>query len=120
MTLERIAELQNPEAPFTFINLFEIDEADIEQFLSDWNERSKIMGQMPGYIRADIYKSLLPDHQYQLINVSHWQSYDAFLAANNDPQYAQQLNNDLNNMPEMNIHRGYFRPVASYTHLYRE
>ncbi|WP_322060153.1 antibiotic biosynthesis monooxygenase family protein [Paraburkholderia sp. J63] len=118
MSSTRNPNIQNPEAPFYFINLLEIAEADIEQFVDDWNRRSKLMGQMPGFIRADLQKSLLPDHQYQLINVSLWQSYDAWVAAVDNPAYASELKTDLHRTSSVKVNRGFYRPVASYTHLY--
>ncbi|RRJ97574.1 hypothetical protein Ga0100231_003465 [Opitutaceae bacterium TAV4] len=112
--------IKHPEEPFTFINLMEIKEADIDRFVADWNERSKIMGQLPGYITATLYKSLLADSQYQLITVGQWQSYDAWVAANNNPTYAQQLSADLGQAPSIKLTRGFYRPTASSVHVYRE
>ncbi len=90
----------------------------MDQFIADWQRRSKIMGQEAGFISADLEKSLLKDHQYQIINVAHWQSYDAWVAANNNPDYAKKLASDLGGTANVVVHRGFFRPVASYTHLY--
>lgn len=118
MPVEKNPALKNPEAPFVFINLFEIAEDDIEQFVSDWERRAKVMGQQPGFMSANVYKSLLPDNQFQLVNVAQWQSYDAWVAANNDPTYAQQLAEDLGHTPNVKVNRGFYRPVTSYTHLY--
>ncbi len=118
MPAEKNPNFEKPDEPFTFINIFEIAEKDIDQFVSDWQSRSKIMGQMPGAITATLYKSVLPENKFQLVNVSLWQSYNAFLDATNDQTYAKRLSDDLDHTPSIKINRGFYRPVATTTHFY--
>jgi len=118
MTVEKNPEIKNPEAPFDFINLLEVPEDEMDQFVTDWKRRSAVMGQEAGFISADLEKSLLKDHKYQIINVAHWQSYNAWVDANNDDTYSKKLANDLGGTNHVKVTRGFFRPVASYTHLY--
>ena len=40
MTIEKDTRFADPGEPFTFVNLFEIDEADINQFVVDWKQRA--------------------------------------------------------------------------------
>lgn len=71
------------------------------------------MGQQPGFINANLLKSVLPDNRYQLINVSLWQSYDAWIAATNDPTYANQLSADLSHIKSIQVTRGMRRRLRS-------
>lgn len=118
--VKRNLEIPNPEAPVTFINLMEIPAQDIERFVADWNESSKIMGQMPGFITATLYRSLVAEAKYQLVTVGQWQSYDAWLAANNDPAYAQRLSEDIGHTAEIKLTRGFYRPAAWSANTYTD
>ena len=118
MTIEKDLHFADPGEPFTFLNLFEMDKADVDQFVVDWKRRSAIMGQQLGFISANLLKSVLPNSRYQLVNVSFWQSYEAWVAANNDPTYADQLAANLDHTKSIQVTRGFYRPVAAYTHLY--
>lgn len=110
--------IKSPELPFVFINLMEMDAKDIDPFVLDWQVRSKIMGQMPAAIGSTLYRSVLPANTFQIVNVSQWQSYSGFIDANNDPAYAQKLGADLSHTPSIKLIRGFYRPVAAYTHIY--
>lgn len=112
-------EIKYPESPFVFINLMEMETADTSRFIADWQVRSKVMGQMPAAMGSTLYKSLLPGTSFQVVNVSQWQSYNGFIDANNDPTYAQELTSDLGHTPSIKLTRGFYRPVASSTHIYQ-
>lgn len=104
--------IANPEAPFVFINLMEMAQGDIGPFLADWASRSQLTRQQAGSMSATLYKTLLPDSRYQIINISQWQSYNAFVDAQNDATYSRQLAKDLNQTSSIKLLRGFFRPVA--------
>jgi hypothetical protein len=50
-------------------------------------------------------------------NVSLWQSYDAWAAAVDNPAYATELALDPGRTANVKVHRGFYRPVATYTQL---
>ncbi len=119
--LERVQkdpEITFPEWPFMFINLMEINPSEVDSFVSDWRIRSKVMGQMPAAMGSTLYRSVHPDQRFQIVNVSQWQSYDGFIDANNNPDYAEKLESDLGHVPSIKLLRGFYRPVATQTHTY--
>ena len=67
---------------------------------------------------ATLYKTILPDSRYQIINVSQYQSYDAFVDSQNDPAYSRKLEADLNQASSIKLMRGFFRPIAYCAHTY--
>lgn len=109
-----------PELPFVFINLMEMKTEDVYSFIADWKTRSKLMGQMPAAMGSTLYHSVLPDNNFQIVNVSQWQSYNGFIDAINDPTYAEQLSSDLGHTPSIKLIRGFYRPVASYMKTYED
>ena len=118
--VQKDPEIKYPENPFVFINLMEMNAEDVSPFVLDWRVRSKVMGQMPAAIGSTLYRAVLSDSHFQIVNVSQWQSYNGFVDANNDPTYAQELNSDLSHTPSIKLTRGFYRPVASYTHIYTD
>ncbi len=111
-------EIKFLEKPFVFINLMEMNSEDIASFVSDWKVRSKIMGQMSAAMGSTLYRSVEQDSTFKIVNVSQWQSYSGFIDANNDPAYAEKLEADLGHTSSIKLTRGFYRPVATYTHIY--
>lgn len=116
--LKKDPAISNPEAPFVFINLMQMQQKDIAPFLADWQSRSQLTRQQAGSMNATLYKTLLPDSRYSIINISQWQSYNAFIDAQNDATYSQQLEKDLNQTSSIKLVRGFFRPVAYQIQTY--
>lgn len=102
----------HPGAPFVFINLMEMSPKDATTFIADWKIRSQLTRQQAGSMNATLYRAVLPDERYSIINVSQWQSYNAFVDAQNDPTYSRQLQNNLTQTSSIKLIRGFFRPVA--------
>ena len=118
--VQKDPEIKFPESPFVFINLMEMNAEDVSPFVLDWRVRSKVIGQMPSAIGSTLYRTVLSDNRFQIVNVSQWQSYNGFVEANNDPIYTQELNSDLEHTPSIKLTRGFYRPVGSYTHIYTD
>ena len=119
--LERVKKdpaISQAEVPFVFINLMEMAPQDISPFIADWKSRSQLTRQQLGSMTATLYKTILPDSRYQIVNISQWQSYDAFVNGQNDPSYSARLEADLNQTASIKLTRGFFRPVAYCAHLY--
>ncbi|EAA7091090.1 hypothetical protein FGH87_11315 [Salmonella enterica] len=108
----------HPDAPFVFINLMEMAPEDATMFIADWKIRSQLTRQQAGSMNATLYRAVLTDERYSIINVSQWQSYNAFVDAQNDPTYSRQLQNNLNQTSSIKLIRGFFRPVAYQIQTY--
>jgi len=67
--------------PVTFINIFEIDPAQLDAFLVGWGERAGFMSRQPGFRSFRLHRALTPDTPFQLVNVAEWDSVDALRAA---------------------------------------
>jgi heme-degrading monooxygenase HmoA len=67
--------------PVTFVNIFEIPPGEVEQFISGWRDRAQLMSHTPGFHRAQLLRATSPDTHFQLINIAHWDSAEAWTAA---------------------------------------
>jgi heme-degrading monooxygenase HmoA len=65
----------------TLINVFEIDSADVELFLQQWQDRAQFMGTQPGFRSLRLHRALNADARFQLVNVAEWDSSEALQAA---------------------------------------
>ena len=118
MPAKRNAEIQQPDEPIDFITLLEVRADELETFIEDWKRRSVIMEKADGFISDTLETSQLSDSAYQIINISHWSSYNKWLAATNNPTYAAQLAADHSRATHVKVTRGFYRPVAGGTHFY--
>ena len=67
--------------PITLINVFEIQEDDVEGFVQEWRERAEFMGRQPGFRSLRLHRALSADARFQLVNVAEWDSAEALQAA---------------------------------------
>jgi heme-degrading monooxygenase HmoA len=67
--------------PVTFVNIFEIPPGEVEQFISGRRDRAQLMSHAPGFRRAQLLRATSPDTHFQLINIAHWDSAEAWTAA---------------------------------------
>lgn len=76
----------------TFINIFEIAPQDVDAFAEKWEQRAAIMSEKPGFIDTRLHRAQSPDGRFQLVNVAHWESQEAWEAAGADPKFATRAN----------------------------
>lgn len=79
-----------PDSSVTFINVFEIDAEDVEAFVGKWEERARLMRDKPGFIDSRMHRSRATETRFQLVNVSHWESQEAWEAATADPDFTSR------------------------------
>ena len=72
---------ESDDGPVTFINVFEIDPAQIDDFIVGWKQRGEIMRRQPGFRSFHLHRALSADAPYQLVNVAQWDSVEALQAA---------------------------------------
>ncbi|MEW2401210.1 antibiotic biosynthesis monooxygenase [Streptomyces sp. NPDC046862] len=75
----------------TFINAFELPAQRIDEFLSYWLSLAEPMSKAPGFRDNRLYRAVDPDTRFQLVGIAHWDSHDAWRAADNDPRFQQRL-----------------------------
>jgi catechol 2,3-dioxygenase-like lactoylglutathione lyase family enzyme len=104
-----------PPAPATFVNIFEIPTEDVEAFIIGWHQRAELLSSAPGFRDAELLQATTPETRFQLINIAHWDSYEAWHAATSNPQFQQSVRavgNDPQQRATPNI--GFYDPVARF------
>ena len=86
-----MSQQSEPDGPFTFINVFEIDADAVETFTERWSDRSKYMIATEGFLEATLYRTISDDARFRLVNVARWASQQAFETATADPEYRAEL-----------------------------
>lgn len=71
------------------INLFTLDKADEEPFLTAWQDDAAIMKRQPGFISTQLHRALGESPAY--LNYAVWESTAAFRAAFANPEFRAKL-----------------------------
>ncbi|MEV6336340.1 antibiotic biosynthesis monooxygenase [Nocardia vinacea] len=79
------------EPGITFVNAFELPTERIEEFLPHWLDRAELMSKAPGFRDNRLHRAVDPDTRFQLVNIAHWDSPEAWRTAGNDPRFQQRL-----------------------------
>jgi heme oxygenase (mycobilin-producing) len=77
--------------PVTFVNVFELDPDNVDEFMQGWKERAEIMRTQPGFRSFRLHRALIPDASYQLVNVAVWESLNALRAATAKPEFQASI-----------------------------
>jgi heme-degrading monooxygenase HmoA len=81
-----------PKGPgITFVNAFEMPADRIDEFVTHWHGRASLMAQAPGFRDNRLHRAVDPQARFQLVNIAHWDSPDAWRAAGNNPAFQQRL-----------------------------
>lgn len=75
------------DAAVTLINVVEIPADQVDQFVIGWKQRAEIMSTLPGFRDYALHRALIANARYQLVNVAHWDSREAFEAAMTNPEF---------------------------------
>jgi heme-degrading monooxygenase HmoA len=71
------------------VNLFTLDKADEEPFLTAWQDDAAIMKRQPGFISTKLHRALGDSPAY--LNYAVWESTAAFRAAFTNPEFRAKL-----------------------------
>ncbi|MEU8669076.1 antibiotic biosynthesis monooxygenase [Streptomyces anulatus] len=88
MTTENLPADGAPDSPVTFINVFEISADELDAFVEKWEQRARLMREKAGFIDSRMHRARSSDSRFQLVNVSHWASQEAWEAATADPEFS--------------------------------
>jgi heme-degrading monooxygenase HmoA len=72
-------------APVVLVNVFTLEPADEEAFLSAWTDDARFMRQQPGFISTQLHRAIGESPTY--LNYAVWESTSAFRAAFSHPQF---------------------------------
>jgi heme-degrading monooxygenase HmoA len=76
-----------PDTAVTFINIFEISPDHLDAFIAEWEQRAVLLSTKPGFIDSRLHRAHRSETRFQLVNVSHWTSREAWEAATADPEF---------------------------------
>ncbi|MFD0166331.1 antibiotic biosynthesis monooxygenase family protein [Streptomyces decoyicus] len=79
-----------PSPVVTFINTFEISAEHLDAFIAQWEQRAALMSTKSGFIDSRLHRARSTETRFQLVNVSHWESRDAWEAATADPEFGRR------------------------------
>jgi len=71
--------------PVVLINSFEVPAADTEEFIAAWEKTRDYLQTQPGYIDTALHQAVVPDAEFQFVNVARWRSAEEFTAATRSP-----------------------------------
>lgn len=91
MTVMSEATAAAGSEPVTLVNVFEVAAEDVDEFVALWRERAAVMSRAPGFRDAQMLRAIVSKSRFQLVNVAHWDSPQAWHAANVHPEFQGQL-----------------------------
>jgi heme oxygenase (mycobilin-producing) len=90
------------DSAVTFINVIDLPAEQVDTFLEGWRERADFMRHQPGFREYVLYRAVLPNSRFQLINIARWDSREAFESAIADPTFRDQIQ-ALNDNPDVHV-----------------
>ncbi|MFD0365679.1 antibiotic biosynthesis monooxygenase family protein [Nocardia sp. GCM10030253] len=78
-------------AGITFVNAFVLPADRVDEFATHWHGRAALMSRAPGFRDNRLHRAITQDAHFQLVNIAHWDSAEAWQAAGTDPAFQQRL-----------------------------
>lgn len=78
-------------ARVTLINVFEVPTEHVDAFVAQWRERAALMSTKPGFLDSRLHRALSSQSRFQLVNVAHWESREAWQAATADTEFQERI-----------------------------
>ncbi len=77
--------------PVTLVNVFEVPTEHVDVFIAQWRERAALMSTKPGFLDSRLHRALSSQTRFQIVNVAHWDSPQAWEAAAANPEFQERL-----------------------------
>ncbi|HVV24392.1 MAG TPA: antibiotic biosynthesis monooxygenase family protein [Pseudonocardiaceae bacterium] len=90
---------QDTEQPITLINVFEVPDDQVTDFVEQWRQRAAVMAGKPGFLGARLHRAVTPQARFPVVNIAHWASREAWQAATADAEFQQQLRTATADLP---------------------
>ncbi|MEW1779827.1 antibiotic biosynthesis monooxygenase [Streptomyces sp. NPDC086777] len=107
-----IAEAASEERPdgagVTMVNLFELPNERVEEFLGSWRPRAQRASESPGFVDFRMHRAVA-DASLPLVNVAHYASVEVWKALQADPEFQARK---AVNPPYATANPGLFEVVA--------
>jgi len=78
-------------SPVTLINVFEVPSEHVDVFIAHWRERAALMSTKPGFLDSRLHRALSSQTRFQLVNVAHRESREAWQAATADTEFQERI-----------------------------
>ena len=88
-----------PTSSVTLINVFEVPIEQVDHFITRWSERAALLAAKPGFVDTRLHRALSADARFQLVNVAHWETRDAWQAATDDQEFRRSADEARGEMP---------------------
>ncbi|MFE0848643.1 antibiotic biosynthesis monooxygenase family protein [Streptomyces rochei] len=62
----------------------------LDAFITEWEQRAALMSTKPGFIDSRLHRAHRSTTRFQLVNVSHWASREAWEAGTADPEFRER------------------------------
>ena len=98
--------------PVTFINVFEVDPDQLDDFIAGWKKRGEIMRNQPGFRSFHLHRARSPESSYQLVNVAQWDSVEALQAATRNEEFQASIR-EVTERFRVVAHPGVYTTVAA-------
>lgn len=89
MTLDS-QPVNEPGSSVTFINIFEVAAEQLDAFVAQWQQRAALMSTKPGFLDTRLHRARSSQSRFQLVNVAHWESQEAWEAATADTELRER------------------------------
>ena len=89
VTLAQQLEAADGGGPVLLVNKFEVDAADVDQFMAAWADDAAYFKSQPGYISAQLHQGTAGSSVF--LNVAVWESVDHFRNAFGTPEFRARL-----------------------------
>ncbi|MDQ6727311.1 MAG: antibiotic biosynthesis monooxygenase [Actinomycetota bacterium] len=95
--------------PCIVIVAYEVTHEDSKRFLDSWEKANGFLKKQPGFVSTDLHQAVSANPGFRFVNVSHWESDDAFRTATQSPDF-QAASGRLETFP---IHAAAYEVVRS-------
>ncbi|MEV6202700.1 FAD-binding protein [Streptomyces sp. NPDC051771] len=82
--------VDTPGSSVTFINVFEVSAEHLDAFVAQWEQRAALMSTKPGFLDSRLHRARSSSTRFQLVNVAHWESREAWEAATSDDDFRRR------------------------------
>ena len=82
-------QLAAEQSPVVLVNLFQVDEKDVDALLAAWEADANWMKRQPGYISTQLHRGIAGSTVF--LNYAVWESVAHFRAAFSHPDFKQAL-----------------------------
>jgi heme-degrading monooxygenase HmoA len=66
---------------------YEVTHEDSKRFLDSWEKAIAFLKKQPGFVSTALHQAISANPDFRFVNVSHWESDDAFRAATQSPDF---------------------------------